>query len=324
VQALAAALPRWNDAWTVGLLDADAEPLTSPVRLAGGLLPGSAAISVAAAARPARRGPGMQATSRTAIEMTLASAAALIAGDALDGTRFYWAIIAVSVILIGTYNVSEQVTKALFRIAGTFAGVLAGGLLAHLVSHRDGWAIAVVLIALTLGHYLLRVNYVFMILGVTVAISQLYEQLGEFTNHLLAVRLEETATGAAAAIIVVLLVVPLHTRQVLQVAAEQHKAATAAVTEHAADHTHDQGSDAGLRHAVRALDDAHHTMLATARPLRHVGLVIPAARRAARSAEPLAASYQDARTRLADAVGTGARCAPVMRPADRSGPVGEN
>lgn len=321
VQALAAALPRWNDAWTAGLLDADAEPLSSPVRLAGGLLPGSAVISAAAAAK---RRPGLQATTRIAIQMTVASAAALIAGDALDGSRFYWAIIAVSVILIGTYNLSEQVTKALFRVAGTLAGVLAGGLLAHVVSHRDGWAIAVVLIALTLGHYFLRVNYLFMILGVTVAVSQLYEQLGEFSNHLLAVRLEETAIGAAAAIIVVLLVVPLQTRRVLQAAAEQHEAATAAVSEHAADHAHDQGSDAELRNAVRALDVAHQTMLATARPLRHVGLVVPAARRAARSAEPLAASYQDTRTRLADAVGTRAGSGPVTVPADTTRQASEN
>ena len=44
------------------------------------------------------------------------------------------------------------------------------------------------------------------------------------------------------------------------------------------------------------------------------GPLVPAARRAARSTEPLAASYQDARTHLADAVGAGAGCASLHRP----------
>jgi len=261
-------------------------------------------VSAAASAQPARHRPALDAFRRVAIQMTLASAVALIAGDALSGTRFYWAVIAVPVILLGTYNVSDQVSKALLRVVGTIAGVLAGGLLAHAVGHRDGWAIAVVLIGLTAGQYLLRVNYAFLIMGITIGISQMYTQLDEYSNHLLVVRVEETAIGAAAAALVVLLVVPLHTRRVLRVAAEQQRAATAAVAG-------GQGSDTGRRHDVRALDHAHLAMLATARPLRHVGLLVPAARRAAQSVEPLAASYEDTRALLADAVAAAACDVPL-------------
>jgi uncharacterized membrane protein YccC len=56
------------------------------------------------------------------------------------------------------------------------------------------------------------------VLGVTVTVSQLYEQLGEFSNSLLLVRLEETALGAAVAMAVVTLVLPLRTRRVLRIA----------------------------------------------------------------------------------------------------------
>jgi uncharacterized membrane protein YccC len=304
VQALATAVPRWHDARIAGAPLAGAEPLSSPVRLAGGWLPGSAIVSAAASARPARHRPVRDnaASHRVTIQMTLASAAALIAGDALSGARFYWAVIAVPVILIGTYNVSEQASKAIFRVAGTLAGVLAGGLLVHAVGHRDGWAAAVVLVALTAGHYLLRVNYTFMIMGVTIAVSQLYEQLAQYSNHLLAVRLEETSTGAAAAALAVTLVAPLYTRRVLRVAAERHQMASAAVAGHIADRADGRGNDARLRRAARALDDAHQAVLATARPLRHLGLLIPPAARAARSIEPLEASYQDQRMLLADAM----------------------
>ncbi len=307
VLTLAAALPRWRGAWTSVERETEAQPLNSPVRLAGGWLQGSAMVSAVASARPPRRGPGMHPALRLAIQATVASAAALTAGDAVDPNRFYWAMIGVLVILIGTYNVSEQVTKALFRTVGTLVGVLAGGLLAHAVGQRDGWARAVVLIALTLAHYLVRVNYTFMIMGVTIAISQEYVQLGQFANHLLVIRLEETAIGAGIAALVVTLVIPLYTRRVLRVAAEQHHAAAAAIAEHAAGHTGGHGGDASLRHAVRALDDAHHAMLATRRSLRQLGLLVPSAARAARSVEHLSASHQDARAPH--------RCRACRRPA---------
>jgi uncharacterized membrane protein YccC len=43
-------------------------------------------------------------------------------------------------------------------------------------------------------------------------------QLGEFSNSLLLLRLEETTLGAVAAVAVVILILPLRTRRVLRVA----------------------------------------------------------------------------------------------------------
>ena len=58
-------------------------------------------------------------------------------------------------------------------------------------------SIAVILVALFFGFYLMRINYAFMVVGITVMVSQLYVQLDEFSNSLLLLRLEETAIGAA-------------------------------------------------------------------------------------------------------------------------------
>jgi uncharacterized membrane protein YccC len=167
-----------------------------------------------------------------------------------------------------------------------------------------------------------RVNYTFMIMGVTIAVSQEYVQLGQFANHLLVIRLEETAIGAGIAALVVTLVIPLYTRRALRAAAEQHQAA-AAIAEHAAGHTGGHGSDASLRHAVRALDDAHHAMLATRRSLRQLGLLVPSAARAARSVQHLSASHQDARALLTDAGLVGAPRFPGAAPTDTVGSSGQ-
>ena len=76
----------------------------------------------------------------------------------------------------------------------------------------------VILASLFFGLYLNRISYAFMVLGITVAVSQVHEQLGEFSNSLLLLRLEEPALGAAVAMAVVNLVLPLPTRRVLRIA----------------------------------------------------------------------------------------------------------
>ena len=68
-------------------------------------------------------------------------------------------------------------------------------MIAQAVGHHTYWSIAVILVALFFGLYLMRINYAFMVVGITVMVSQLYVQLGEFSNSLLLVRLEETGVA---------------------------------------------------------------------------------------------------------------------------------
>jgi uncharacterized membrane protein YccC len=68
--------------------------------------------------------------------------------------------------------------------------------------------IAVILVSVLLGLYLQRASYAFLVIGVTVMVSQLYAELGDFSYALPVQRLEETAVGAAVAAVVVLAVLP--------------------------------------------------------------------------------------------------------------------
>jgi uncharacterized membrane protein YgaE (UPF0421/DUF939 family) len=209
---------------------------------------------------------------RVAIQMGVAVGAAIVAGDALSGRRFYWAVIAAFITFMGTNTAGEQLRKGFFRIVGTFIGVIVGSALAHLVGDRAGLQIAVVLVALFLGLYLFRVNYIFMVIAITVMVSQLYVELNEFSNSLLLLRLEETAVGAAVAMATVLLVFPLHIRRVARVAARQHLEALADLIDRCLDRVLDPasetGSDPELRAAARRLDNTYQALVATVRPLR--------------------------------------------------------
>ena len=74
------------------------------------------------------------------------------------------------------------------------------------------------LVVLFLGIYLIRVNYTFMVIGITMMLSLLYYQLGEFSWHLLVLRLGETAVGVGAVVLTVLVVFPLRPQRVLTTA----------------------------------------------------------------------------------------------------------
>jgi uncharacterized membrane protein YgaE (UPF0421/DUF939 family) len=294
--------------------DAVDEEFTPQVATFGGWLPGSAFI--AGAASQERGGSGLierirlAPYARIAIQMGIAVGGAIIAGDALSGRRFYWAVIAAFITFMGANTAGEQLRKSVFRVAGTVIGIIAGSVLAHYVGDRVWLQIVVVLVSLFLGLYLFRVNYTFMTIGITVMVSQLYVELDEFSNSLLLLRLAETAVGAGVAILTVLLVLPLHVGRVARVAARQQIEALADLIDRCLDRLADPasaaGSDLQLRAAARRVDVAHQALVATIRPMRTPVFGRLASRAAGFLATAVAAQHYarnlllDASTRYAD------------------------
>jgi hypothetical protein len=248
------------------------EPVFVPsVALAGGWLYGSAVVSAQASVQggPGRAGRiRLKPYTRVAIQMTVAVSLAIAAGDAVSGHRFYWAVIAVFATFMGTNNHGEQLRKGALRVAGTVVGITVGFAVAHAVGHHTNWTIVVVLVAMFLGFYLMRINYAFWVIFLVVAVSQVYVQAGEFTGTLLLTRLAETALGAAIAGLTVTFVLPLRTRHVLHVALRAQLVAMDTLVSHAAGQLLDHDATVALRSDVRTLDAAHQTLITTAQPLR--------------------------------------------------------
>ena len=267
---LCAAMTDWM---ALSPVDIEKSTFQSSVVLLGGWLPGSASVSSTASLEGGRRWGervGLARYSRNAIQIGVAAGVAIALGDLLSPQRFYWAVLAAFITFMGAHNAGEQIRKALFRVAGTVVGIGVGSLLVTAVGHHTSWSIAVILVSLFLGLYLFRVSYAFMAIAITVTVSQLYQQLGEFTNTLLLLRLEETSLGAAVAIIVVMLVLPLHTRQVLRVALREHVVAVGRLVDHATARLtgREDGIDSTLRSDARAVDAAYQAVVVTAQPVR--------------------------------------------------------
>jgi len=270
VIALADAMTEWM---ALGATKEGERAFQPSVQLFGGWLPGSAQVSSTASLEPGTRLSErirLPLYLRTAIQMGVAVGAATALGDVLSPMRFYWAVLAAIITFMNANTTGEQVRKAFFRVAGTVVGIGVGSLLVTAVGHHTYWSIAVILAALFFGFYLMRINYTFMVIGITVMVSQLYLQLDEFSDSLLLLRLEETALGAAVTIVVVMLVFPLRTRRVLRLAVRDLVQAVGRLAGHASDHLlgMDHGTGATLRSDARAVDAAYHAVTATAQPLR--------------------------------------------------------
>ncbi len=247
------------------------------VSLFAGWLPGSATVSADASLTSSRRRLGdriaMAAYLRSSIQVGVAVSAAIAFGDMLSPRRFYWAVLAAFLAFMGTNHVGEQINKAFYRVLGTAVGIGIGSLIVRVVGHRTNWSIAVILVALFIGLYLMRINYTFMVIGITVMISQLYVQLDEYSGALLLLRLEETAIGGGIAMATVLLVLPLRPSRVLRTALAQTFVALHQLTDDALDHLvraagPNSESSAVIRSDARALDASYQALVATARPAR--------------------------------------------------------
>jgi uncharacterized membrane protein YccC len=251
--------------------DANEMPFESAVTLIAGDLPGSAIVSAQAAAAVEGHGAllrrlRLDPPAQIAIRVTVAVAVASALGSVVSERRFYWAVLAVFVTFMGTNTSGEQVNKAIHRVAGTFVGVLIGSLLATAIGHST-WSLAVIIGALGLGIYFFKVSFAAFVTALTVALAQLYSQLGEYSNHLLGLRLEETAIGGAVAIAAAIWIFPVATRRAARIAERAYLGSLANLLAQAADYLREAPGDAQLSSSSRALDHAHQQLLTTARPL---------------------------------------------------------
>jgi hypothetical protein len=252
----------------------------SPVMLVGGNLAGSSQASTAALDPSAGHSLAsrlhLDAPAITAIRVAIGVGVASAVGSAVNEQRFYWAVIAVFIAFTGTNTVGEQIIKAANRVLGTCVGIVLGSLLANAIGPST-WSIAVILPAVAFGVYFLRVSYSLMVIGITIMVSMLYVDLGEFSSGLLLDRLELTAIGAVIAMLAALLVFPVRTRRVVRQAVLSYLDALLGLVEHLSEIAREASggarstgtttATATSTTAARHLDDTLQQLLVTARPL---------------------------------------------------------
>jgi uncharacterized membrane protein YccC len=211
--------------------------------------------------------PGPSPELRLAVQATLAVALAVVAGRAISGDRWYWAVLAAFVVFIRATTVGETFSRAWQRMLGTLVGVAIGLGVAALVGHRAFPAAAVGLLAIFLAYYLMRISYIGMIACFTVALALLYEEMGRAPAGLMELRLLETFAGAAIGVLVSALVLPVRSgARVRLLAAGVVRSATPAI-ERATTPGVRAEDDEKLHEEIRNVDRALSDLRNALRPL---------------------------------------------------------
>ena len=155
---------------------------------------------------------GLLPSTRQAIQVSVAASLAIVIGQPLSPSRWYWAVIAAFVIFAGTNSWGETLTKGWQRLIGTMLGVPCGVLVATLFGGNHLGSLAMIFVCLFCAFYFKGVTYSLMTFWITTMLALLYGLLGEFSFGVLMQRIEETALGAVIGISVAILVLPTNSR----------------------------------------------------------------------------------------------------------------
>jgi uncharacterized membrane protein YccC len=172
-----------------------------------------AAIEVSEEEEPEKAEPAglKRPTTRAAVQVAVGSSLAIVGGELLSSQRWYWAVLTCWIVFINTASTGEILVKGYRRLVGTMLGVVAGIGLAGLVGHHTWTAFGLVLVFVFAMFYTAPLSYTLMSFFVTAALGLLYTLLNTYSAAVLALRVEETALGAACGVIAAAVVLPIHT-----------------------------------------------------------------------------------------------------------------
>ena len=213
-------------------------------------------------------------STRLAFQVAAGSALAILGGELLSAQRWYWAVLTCWVVFINTSSTGDILIKGYRRLAGTVAGVLAGGALASLVNGDPRIAFGLAIACVFGMFFTAALSYALMSFFVTTMIGLLYTLLGIFSPGVLVLRIEETALGAACGFLAAVFVLPVrasrHTDERLTTVLDRLREALSLAAEQL---TSEAKSDALHRldvlHAAREMDSALDALHKSMEPLTH-------------------------------------------------------
>jgi uncharacterized membrane protein YccC len=167
----------------------------------------------APAGPPARTGTRgrVPASTRMALQMAAALAAAFAVGRTAWPGHWTWAVLTAFIVCSGARSRGDVVFKGALRGAGAVAGTVVATAIAGTFGPRADASVAVMFAALAVATWLREFNYAWWAACVTAVLSLLYGWVGQAPGGLLDTRLEGIAAGAALSIAASWLILPVRT-----------------------------------------------------------------------------------------------------------------
>lgn len=204
---------------------------------------------------------------RAAVQVTCATAMAIVLGQLVSPNRWYWAVITAFVVFISANSRGELLVRAWHRTAGTVLGVIAGILVATQVTGNLVAELSVILVCVFLAFYFAGYFYAAMTFFITTMLGTLYGILGVFNASVLETRLLETAVGAAAGVLAAVVVLPTKTHTLVRTNWGELLRSLRTFLRGTGTNISEKATATGLLESVRDIDDRLQQLLNSARPL---------------------------------------------------------
>jgi hypothetical protein len=154
------------------------------------------------------------ASTRMALQLGVALAAAFAIGRTIWPGHWTWTVLTAFIVCSGTRSRGDVVLKGVLRGAGAAAGTVVATAIAGTFGPHADASVAVMFAALAIATWLREFSYVWWAACVTAVLSLLYGWFGQSVGGLLDTRLEGIALGAALGIAVSWLILPIRTSDV--------------------------------------------------------------------------------------------------------------
>ncbi|HVT21201.1 MAG TPA: FUSC family protein [Mycobacteriales bacterium] len=184
-----------------------------PARPAGPPVPGVPARTPQPGAPWHRRLP---VSTKLALQMAAALAAAFAAGRWLFGIHWTWTVLTAYIIGSGNRGRGDVTHKAALRIGGAAVGTLIATALANAFPAHDDWSVVTIFCVIAVALWLRPLSYAYWAGGMTAALALLYGFYGQQGTHLLVDRLEGILLGAALGVAAAWIVLPVRNVDVIR------------------------------------------------------------------------------------------------------------
>lgn len=155
---------------------------------------------------------GLLLTTRQAVQVGVGTTIAIVAGELLAPSRWYWAVIAAFVVFANTHSRGDLLSRGWGRLVGTVGGVAAGMGLAALTADDPVVSLVLLFACVFLALYLVRISPGMLAFWITAVLALVYGLIGQFSVQTLVLRIEETVVGVLASVLAAFLVLPKGTR----------------------------------------------------------------------------------------------------------------
>jgi Fusaric acid resistance protein-like len=156
------------------------------------------------------------ATTRMAIQMAVALAAAFVIGYVHFAERWAWIVLTAFIVISGNRGRLDVVYKSVLRILGAAAGTILALSIGKPAGYHDTTTTALILGAVFLAVWLRPLNYAWWALFVTLALALLQVFAGAPAPRILWPRVEEIAIGAVVGIASAWFVLPVRSTNALR------------------------------------------------------------------------------------------------------------